>query len=158
MEDTTTVLMITVQTQTIATCQFTLVVAGHFVRFAVPGISYYIFLEAGNHKGMKRAQAVSTTLPPSKKRSVTIKTVEKWISENDKDLATAVWLKFEKAGQQCVAALKCSVCTQYEERLYSCRHFKRAFIDGSSNLRCSSFKDHATTDMHQKAMKLEECV
>ncbi len=89
----------------IATCQFTLVVAGHFVRFPVPGISYYIFLEAGNHKGMKRAQAVSTTLPPSKKRSVTIKTIEKWTSENDKDLAIAVWLKFEKAGQQCVAAL-----------------------------------------------------
>ena len=86
---------------------------------------------------------MSTEFAPSKKRSVTIKTVEKWIAENDKALATALWLTFDKAGQQCVAALKCSVCRKYEERLYSCRHFNRAFIDGSSNLRCSSFKDHA---------------
>ncbi len=42
----------------IATCQFNLVVAGHFVRFPVPGISYYIFLEAGNHKGMKSTGCV----------------------------------------------------------------------------------------------------
>ena len=38
--------------------------------------------------------------------------MEKWIAENDKALATALWLTFDKAGQQCVAALKCSVCSQ----------------------------------------------
>ena len=64
---------------------------------------------------------VSTKLPPSKKR----------IAENDKALGTALWLTFDKAGQQCVAALKCSVCRKYEERLNSCRHFNRDFIDGS---------------------------
>ena len=35
--------------------------------------------------------------PPTKKRSVQKKTVEKWIAENDKELNTSVWLKFETA-------------------------------------------------------------
>ena len=106
------------------------------------------------HEGAEAPVPVTTMLPPSKKRSVTIKTVEKWIAEHDKDLATTLWLTFEKADRQNISALKCSVCKTYEERLYSCKHFKRAFIDGSINLRCSSFKDHAASDMHQKAMKL----
>ena len=102
---------------------------------------------------MKRAKPLE--LPPSKKRAVTVKTVEKWIAENDKELDTATWLKFEKgANRQYVASLKCLVCSKYEDRLYGCRHFNPAFILGSSNLRCSSFKDHAVTEMHMKAMKL----
>ena len=35
--------------------------------------------------------------PPTKKRSVLKKTVEKWIVENNKELNTSVWLKFETA-------------------------------------------------------------
>ena len=35
--------------------------------------------------------------PPTKKRSVQKKTVEKWIVENDKELNTSVWFKFEMA-------------------------------------------------------------
>ena len=35
--------------------------------------------------------------PPTKKRSVQKKTVDKWIAENDKELNTSVWLKFETA-------------------------------------------------------------
>ena len=85
----------------------------------------------------------------------TVKTVEKWIAEKDEELDTATWLKFVNgADRQHVASLKCSVCIKYEVRLYGCRHFNPAFIQGSSNLRCSSFKDHAVTEMHMKAMKL----
>jgi hypothetical protein len=101
---------------------------------------------------MKRVKP--TGLLPSKKRAVTIQTVEKWIMENDKDLDTATWLKFEKLGRQTVTTLKCSVCIRYEDKLYGCRHFNPAFINGSSNLRCSSFKEHALTEMHKKAMSL----
>ena len=34
-----------------------------------------------------------------KKRLVTIKTVEKWVAENDKELDTSLWLKYEKDGR-----------------------------------------------------------
>ena len=74
--------------------------------------------------------------------------------ENDKDLDTATWLKFEKLDRQTVATLKCSVCIRYEDKLYGCRHFNSAFINGSSNLRSSSFKEHALAEMHKKAMSL----
>ncbi len=36
----------------------------------------------------------------------------------------------------------------------SCRNYNSAFIDGSTNLRTSAFKDHAHSDMHNRAMQL----
>ena len=41
-----------------------------------------------------------------------------------------------------------------EDKIHSCRNFNPAFIEGSQNLRASSFKDHAATDMHKRAMIL----
>ena len=37
----------------------------------------------------------SSSGPPPKKRTVSRKTVEKWVVENDRELNTTVWLKFE---------------------------------------------------------------
>ena len=34
------------------------------------------------------------------------------------------------------------------------RNYRSAFIDGTTNVRTSTFKDHATTDMHTRAMSL----
>lgn len=34
-----------------------------------------------------------------KRRAVTVKTVEKWVAENDKELDTSLWLKYEKDGR-----------------------------------------------------------
>ena len=53
-----------------------------------------------------------------------------------------------------VASLKCSVCIRFQEKIYSCRNFNPAFIEGLQNLRASSFRDHAVTDMHKRAMVL----
>ena len=53
-----------------------------------------------------------------------------------------------------MASLKCSVCIRFQEKIYSCRNFNSAFIEGSQNLRALSFKDHAVTDMHKRAMVL----
>ena len=57
--------------------------------------------------------------PPTKKRSVQKKTVEKWVLENDKELNTSVWLKSETAAddRDRVATLKCAVCSRFRERL-----------------------------------------
>ncbi len=74
--------------------------------------------------------------------------------ENDWELNTSTWLKLEMVDREHVALLKCSVCSQFATKLESMRNFKAAFIDGSSNIRLSSVKDHAATDMHAYAMLL----
>ena len=62
--------------------------------------------------------------PPTKKRSVQNKTVEKWVVENDKELNTSVWLKSETAAddRDRVATLKCAVCSRFRERLQPMRN------------------------------------
>ena len=90
----------------------------------------------------------------SKKRAVSVATVDKWVLDHDKTLNMTTWLQYEKADRHHVALLRCSVCKRFEERIKSSRNFSPAFIDGTSNLRTSSFKDHAKSDMHGRAMHL----
>jgi hypothetical protein len=92
--------------------------------------------------------------PPPKRRVLTVGTVQKWITENDKALNTATWLKYDASGQSFVQSLKCSVCIQFQDKLQGMRNFKPSYIEGSRNLRASSFKDHAASDMHARAMLL----
>ena len=87
-------------------------------------------------------------------------TVDKWVLDHDKTLNTTTSLQYEKADRHHVALLRCSVCKRFEERIKSSRNFSPAFIEGTSNLRTSSFKDHAKSDMHGRAMHLlrkEQC-
>ena len=46
------------------------------------------------------------------------------------------------------------VCIQFQDKLRGMRNYSNAFIGESKNLRASSFKDHATSDMHARAMLL----
>ena len=94
--------------------------------------------------------------PPTKKCSVQKKTVEKWIVENDKELNTSVWLKFYTAAEDRdhMATLKCAVCCRFRERLQLMRNYRPTFSDGTSNMRTSTFKDQADTDIHKYAMVL----
>ena len=87
-----------------------------------------------------------------KKWKVMVKSVQKWVQENDNALNTATWLTFDKLDREDVATLKCSVCIKFEKKLQSTRNYNAAFIVGSTNLQTSSFKDHAATDMHKLAM------
>ena len=96
----------------------------------------------------------SLSSPVAKKRAVHRRTVEKWITENDRAMNTATWLKFEMADRDHVAVLKCVVCSQFNAKLESMRNYRPAFIDGTSNVRTSTFKEHAYTDMHCRAMIL----
>ena len=93
-----------------------------------------------------------------KKRAVLTTTVEKWAVENDKSLNTAVWLKFDvhvdPASRTRVMSLKCSVCSRFHEKLTGMRNYNAAFVEGSVNLRVSSVKDYAGSDMHSRALLL----
>ena len=109
--------------------------------------------------GRKRPRAVSVDKTPSSsvplvKRGVNKCTADKWLAEYDKELNTSVWLKYELADRDHVVAQKCAVCTQFKTRLESMRNYRSAFIHGTTNVRTSTFKEHATTDMHTRAMSL----
>ena len=94
--------------------------------------------------------------PYPKRRLVTASTVEKWKLDNDKTLNTATWLTYQTAHQSRdrVKTITCSVCTRFNGQLRGMRNYSPAFIDGTTNLRTSSFKDHAATEMHARAMTL----
>ena len=92
----------------------------------------------------------------AKRRTVLRSSVDKWIAENDKVLNTSVWLKYDTDpfDRTRVLSLKCSICSCFKDRLVGRRNYSSAFVDGSGNLRASSFKDHAASDMHSRAMLL----
>jgi len=83
--------------------------------------------------------------------------VDRWISENDKTLQTIRWLGYETASsdREHVSMLKCNVCSKYKDKLCSMWNYRPAFVEGMTNVRASTFKDHAATDMHRRAMELE---
>ena len=80
--------------------------------------------------------------------------MEKWIKENDSQLSTSVWLKFNMADREHVALLKCCICSQFSTKLEAMKNFKPAFINGSFNILIPAVKDHAATDMHAYAMHM----
>ena len=90
----------------------------------------------------------------SKRRKVKSATVDKWILDYDKTLSTSTWMQYERSDRSHVSKIFCSICKRYEDRIKGSRNFNRAFIDGSANLRTSSFRDHAKSDMHERAMSL----
>ena len=98
--------------------------------------------------------SLSSEHPPAKKRAVSRKTIKKWVMENNRTLNTSVWLKFDMADRDNVLALRCDVCLQFKEKLQSIRNFRPAFIEGTTNVRTTPFKEHAATDMHARAMGL----
>ena len=103
-------------------------------------------------------QRSESSPPPSKKRTVQKSTVDRWIAESDKTLSTATWLVYEidRTNRSRVVSLKCSVCTRYSQKLVGMRNYNSAFVEGTSNLRTSSFKDHASSEMHARAMQLHK--
>ena len=91
----------------------------------------------------------------SKKRTVTRKTVEGWISQYDKEFHTMRWLDFSMAGdRKHVAQVRCKVCCEFSERLISLRNYRPTFIEGTDNVRSSAVVDHAKSAMHARAMDL----
>ena len=103
----------------------------------------------------KRSLDDSTSdAPPPKRRILYAKSVDKWISDYDKQLNTTTWLKYSVVDRVLVESMKCSVCSKFNNKLIGMRNYSSAFIDGSRNLRISSFKDHAASAMHLRAMNL----
>ena len=69
-------------------------------------------------------------------------------------LNTSVWFKYELADCDHVVTFKCAVCSQFKVKLESMRNYHSAFIGSTSNVHTSTFKEHAITDIHVRAMAL----
>ena len=76
--------------------------------------------------------------PPTKKRAVCRKTVEKRIVENDCVLNTTLWLKFETDRRDHVVSLKCTDADNIEEELFLVLHFDPYSQDGKVHI-CDLF-------------------
>ena len=93
----------------------------------------------------------------TKKRSLTVQTVRKWVLDNENTLDTSTWLTFDTSKSvRTIVTSKCSVCIRFEGKLCGRRNLNAAFIVGSTNLRSASFKDHIATDMHAHVMLLHK--
>ena len=63
-----------------------------------------------------------------------------------------MWLKFDMADREHVSLLRCAVC--FREKLAGMRNTRPAFIEGTTCVRTTAFKEHAATDMHARVMAL----
>ena len=48
-----------------------------------------------------------------------------------------LWLKFDMADRNHMAILRCTVCSQFKEKLASMSNFQPAFIKGTTNVQTS---------------------
>jgi len=51
-------------------------------------------------------------------------------------------------------SMSCSACTRFRAKIQGMRNFSPAFIEGMQNLQASSFKDHASSEMHKRSWML----
>ena len=102
----------------------------------------------------RRAESVEAASSAVKKRAVTAKIVEKWKTDHDRELDTLTWLTYKMADCNHVDSMSCSVCTCFRAKIQGMRNFSQAFIEGTQNLRASSFKDQAASEMHKRLWML----
>ena len=95
-------------------------------------------------------------IPHQKKCKVMVETSQKWTKENNNEFGTFAWLKYDKVNRKHVATLKCFVRIEFNDKLLRMRNYNSAFVVGTKNLRSSSYKDHAVTNIHKRAMFLSK--
>ena len=101
----------------------------------------YVYPDNTSERGKRLLDSSSDCSSSSfvpKRRVGQERTVEDWISQCDREFDTSVWLKYIAANRKHVAALRCSVCSQFRTQLESMRNFRPAFIDGTTNEQQSS--------------------
>ena len=64
-------------------------------------------------------------------------------------------MHYDSTDRQHVTAMKYSVCISFKDRLLGYRNYSPGFINGSSRLCTSAFKDHTGTEMHQQKIILK---
>ncbi|XP_064644698.1 E3 SUMO-protein ligase KIAA1586-like [Lineus longissimus] len=104
-----------------------------------------------NSKKTKPKPAVSSS---TKKRTLKSSTVDRWIKSDLARDNAELWLKYTADRDGNVSALRCTLCTSFEDELKTMKDFSPAWINGSGNLKLSNPKDHANTLCHAKAYRL----
>ena len=97
------------------------------------------------------AVASETNDVPPKKCGVTVKTIQKWVVDSDREMDTSVWLRYEKVDRENVATLKCCVSAEFNKKLQGMRNYNPAFAVGSKNLQLSSYVQRSRCYRHAQA-------
>ena len=90
-------------------------------------------------------------------KHMTHDTFVKWKRDLDRECQTITWLDFETGmenGKKIVDKLKCTVCTEFVDKIHGRKHFSDKWIRGSDSVRTSNVRDHAHNDQHSHAMSL----
>ena len=71
----------------------------------------------------------------------------------------SVWLRYDKVDRgtwlrETSTWPRCCISAEFNEKLRGMCNYKPAFVVGSKNLRASSYKDHAATNMYKRALLL----
>ena len=76
------------------------------------------------------------------------------IQDNDKSFSTLTWLDLEMdADGDGISLLRCKIYCKFKE----IRINEKLWFEGSSNVKTSSFREHAESDMHKHAMQFHAC-
>ena len=78
------------------------------------------------------------------KKTPKIKTLKKWREAHD-------WLQLGEDMK-----MFCKVCISQKSKLELMQSFNSTFINGSTNYKPSTLKDHSQTECHKRAVKEEE--
>lgn len=65
-----------------------------------------------------------------------------------------MWLKCDVANCDHTLSLRCAVCSQFKDKLILMSNYDPAFIEETTNLQTTMYKEHAATDMHAHMMGL----
>ena len=91
--------------------------------------------------------------PKKPEKAVSVSTLHKWQTQQEKEHKTLSWLRCDKHENQ-VTNLWCQICRKFEHRIHGTKNFSAAWIRGSANQKLSNVIDHAKSDQHQLSMSL----
>ena len=82
-----------------------------------------------------------------KQRRIEYTTFQKWQRDLDRELQTMSWIDCiseNEGSKKIVVKLRCKVCTEFEDRIRSRKHFSDKCIVAANSIRVSNIRDHAT--------------
>ncbi len=109
--------------------------------------------DMASKRSISSSASSSDSQPKKAKRQVSVATLQKWQSQQEKEHKTLSWLRCDKQ-QKHVESLWCEACRRFEDKIRGVKNFSAAWITGSTNQKLSNVLDHARSDQHKSSMSL----
>ena len=86
---------------------------------------------AGRNRVSSLSESTSSDGTPALKRTMLLaRSVDKWVTEHNKQLNALTWLKHTVIDRFHMDSLMCAVCTQFKSKLQDMSNYNAAFIEG----------------------------